>query len=47
MVEESKVQESWCKKKLEKQCYSEAVKDGYSMIFNKWRKDAPDAEVDY
>jgi hypothetical protein len=47
MVEESRVQKSWCKKKLEKQCYSEAIKYGYSMIFNMWRKDAPDAAIDY
>ena len=47
MVDESKVQKNWCKKKLEKQCYSEAIKYGYSMIFNMWRKDAPDAKIDY
>ena len=47
LVNEFKVQKSSCKKKLEKQCFSEALKYGYSMIFNMWRKDAPDAEIDY
>ncbi len=47
MVEESKVQKRWCKKKLEKQCYSEAITYGYSMIFNMWQKNAPDANTDY
>jgi hypothetical protein len=45
-VDESKVQKKWCKKKLDKQLYSEAIKYGYSMIFTMWRKDAKDADVD-
>ena len=35
------------KTKKDKQCYAEAIKYGYSLVFNMWLKDAPDADVDY
>ena len=46
-VEESKVQKKWCKKRSDKQCYSEALKYGYTLVFNMWPKDAEDADVNY
>ena len=46
-VEESKVQKKWCKKKSDKQYYSEALKHGYTLVFNTWPKDAADAGVDH
>lgn len=46
-VEESKVQRKWCKKKSDEQYYAEALKYGYTLVFNMYPKDAEDANVDY
>jgi hypothetical protein len=35
------------KTKKQKQYYAEALKYGYSLVFNLWPKDAPDADIDY
>lgn len=42
-----KIQKKKLRTKKEKQYYSEAIKYGYSLAFNIWRKDAKDADVDY
>jgi hypothetical protein len=42
-----KIQKKQLRTKKEKQYYSEAIKYGYSLVFNMWRKDAKDAAVDY
>jgi len=41
------LRKSELKTKKEKQYYSEALKYGYSLVFNMWPKDADDADVDY
>ncbi|HYE75388.1 MAG TPA: hypothetical protein VEF04_18735 [Blastocatellia bacterium] len=46
-TEESVVRKRFLKKRKDKQFYSEALKHGYTLIFNMWPKDAPDAEIDY
>jgi len=42
-----KLRKSKLKTKKEKQYYVEALKYGYSLVFNMWSKDAEDATVDY
>ncbi len=42
-----KVQKKQLKTKKQKQHYSEAIRYGYSLVFNMWRKGAKDAAVDY
>lgn len=44
---ESVVKRKYLEKETDKQYYAEAVKYGYSLVFNVWPKDAEDAEVDY
>lgn len=46
-VDESKVQKKWCRKKSDKRYYAEALKYGYTLVFNMWPRDAEDADVDY
>jgi hypothetical protein len=46
-TEESVVQKKHLKKKKDLQYYSEALKYGYTMVFNLWPKNAEDANVDY
>jgi hypothetical protein len=41
------IRKSKLKKKKEKQFYAEALRYGYSLVFNMWPKGAEDAEVDY
>jgi len=41
------MQKKHLKTKKQKQHYAEALKYGYSLVFNLWMKDAPDADVDY
>jgi hypothetical protein len=42
-----KLQKNQLKTKKQKQYYSEAIKYGYSLVFNMWPKGAKDAHVDY
>ena len=42
-----KLQKKQLKTKKHKQYYAEALKYGYCLVFNMWRKDAKDADVDY
>jgi hypothetical protein len=46
-TDESVIQKRYLKKKKDLQYYSEALKYGYTLVFNMWPKDAEDAEVDY
>jgi hypothetical protein len=41
------IQKKELRTKKDKQYYSEAIKYGYSLVFNMWPKDAKDSEVDY
>jgi len=41
------MQRKHLKTKKQKQYYAEAMKYGYSLVFNLWPKDAPDANADY
>jgi hypothetical protein len=41
------VQKRSCKKRTDQQYYSEAIKYGYTLVFNTWPKDAADARHDY
>jgi hypothetical protein len=41
------VRKKWCKKKSEQRCYSEAMQYGYTLVFNMWPKDAPDADAEH
>jgi hypothetical protein len=41
------IQKKGLKTKKDKQFYAEAIKYGYSLVFNMWLKDAADADVDY
>lgn len=41
------MQRKYLKTKKQKQYYAEALKYGYSLVFNLWLKNAPDASVDY
>jgi hypothetical protein len=41
------MQKKHLKTKKQKQYYAEALKYGYSLVFNLWPKDAPDVNVDY
>jgi len=44
---ESKIEKKSLRKKKAKQYYAEAMKYGYSLVFDTWPKDAPDAGEDY
>lgn len=46
-TDESIIQKKYLKKKADKKYYSEALKYGYTLVFNMWPKDAQDATVDY
>ena len=41
------IQKKGLKTKKDKQFYAEAIKYGYTLVFNMWWKDAEDADVDY
>jgi hypothetical protein len=41
------MQKKHVKNKKDMQYFAEALKYGYSLVFNTWPKDAPDANTDY
>jgi hypothetical protein len=41
------MQKKHLKTKRQRQYYAEAMKHGYSLVFNLWAEDAPDADSDY
>ncbi|HEV2862586.1 MAG TPA: hypothetical protein VGX48_16350 [Pyrinomonadaceae bacterium] len=41
------IQKKGLKKKRDKQFYAEAIKYGYTLVFNMWLKDAADAGINY
>lgn len=43
----SSIRKKGLKTKKDKQYYAEAIKYGYSLVFNMWLKAAADADVDY
>src|SRR5215208_4026538 len=46
-VNVSEVRKKWCKKESDQRYYSEALRYGYTLVFNTWPKDAKDADIDY
>src|ERR1044072_1254283 len=46
-TEASVVRKKFLKTKKDKQFYAAAIKYGYTLVFNLWVKEAPDADVDY